>query len=140
MQDPILLQYELFAEPADDQYVYLKFRILQQACDRTYRKFASSHGLYVCVYMGPDITGNAIWLRGTTERRDSRMERHLFANENDAYGYVSQMQAALREWANHGGFFQDDFKEKFVCRPDLVEPLLEPEFGIITLTQSGLVW
>ena len=141
MQDTILLQYELLIEAADDEdHVYLTFRILQQACNRTYRKFESTHDLVVSVYMEPDITSSCIWLRGTTEHKDYQMERAFFVDESDAVEYASRMQAALREWANHGGFFEPDCKEITLCNLGLTEPLREPEFGIITLTQSGLVW
>lgn len=141
MQDTILLQYELLIETEDDEHhVYLTFRILQQACNRTYRKFKSTHDLAVTVYTEPDIASSCIWLRGTTERKDSKMERAFFVDESDAVEYASRMQAALREWANHGGFFEPDCKETTLCNLGLAEPLREPEFGIITLTQSGLVW
>ena len=141
MQDTILLQYELLMETEDDEYhVYLTFRILQQACNRTYRKFKSTHDLVVSVYTEPDISAYGVWLRGATERKDSRMERAFFLDESEAVEYASRMQAALREWANHGGFFEPDCKEITLCNLGLAEPLREPEFGIITLTQSGLVW
>ena len=141
MQDTILLQYELLIETEDDEHdVYLTFRILQQACNRTHRKFKSTQDLAVSVYMEPEITADGVWLRGTTEHKDYQMERAFFVDESEAVEYASRMQAALREWANHGGFFEPACKEMTLCNLGLAEPLREPEFGIITLTQSGLVW
>ena len=82
--------------------------------------------------LGDFVDDKIIYLRGADTTGDSRIQKFDWGTNTDAR--LAKIQAALREWANHGGFCADSSLTKVpVDRAERIEPV---QWGIISLYQG----
>ena len=142
-----LLRYKLWRDLDNPKRLCLKILEQAQICNRgefedaeTIR-FTSSHGFDIASCCVTDISMSpTLWLQGYDDAGLTKTETRLFPSEERLLFYVSQMQAALDEWENHGGFLgclesmsDDDEEWCYACDPDKTVALTEPKFGEFVL-------
>lgn len=82
--------------------------------------------------LGDFVDDKIIYLRGADTTEDSRIQKFDWGTNTDAR--LAKIQAALQEWANHGGFCADFSLTKVpVDRAERIEPV---QWGIISLYQG----
>lgn len=82
--------------------------------------------------LGDFVDAKIIYLRGADTTEDSRIQKFEWGTNTDAR--LAKIQAALREWANHGGFCTDSSPTQVpVHCAERIEPV---QWGIITLYQG----
>ena len=82
--------------------------------------------------LGDFVDDKIIYLRGADTTEDSRIQKFDWGTYTDAR--LVKIQAALREWANHGGFCTDSSITKVPV--DCAERIEPVQWGIISLYQG----
>lgn len=82
--------------------------------------------------LGDLVDDKIIYLRGADTTGDSRIQQFDWGTNTDAR--LAKIQAALREWANHGGFCADSSPTQVPANcAERIEPV---QWGIISLYQG----